>query len=159
MKKRGISSQRKLGIELGLSSNTVNFWMQEKAFPSPPIMVKLARLAEVPREIALADLGMWANFDTEAAPIYARMAEKFAEMSGFAKQATMAGLLSFGLYSGMIEIDDDEPFNQNVETAQIGTDEFILWEIIALLSSLLFTSSLSRLCRALRTPFTFPLPA
>ncbi len=82
--KQGFKSDRQLALALSGVHSLVTSYRRMKAYPSPEMMVKLANYADVPVEIALADLGYWTNFDTEAAPAYKKMAEIVAKAKNYA---------------------------------------------------------------------------
>ncbi len=93
--KQGFKSDRQLGTAIGGAPETISKYRKYKAAPSPEKMVKLAELAEVPEEVALADLGYWTNFDTPAAPVYKKMSEIVAN----AVKYTAASVAGFAMVS------------------------------------------------------------
>ena len=99
--KQGFTSDRQLNHALGATGSLVTRYRSNKMAPSPKMMVKLAELAGVPPEIALADLGYWTNFDSEAADVYHEMASIVAKAKGFAA----ATIIGTGLLTASIAAD------------------------------------------------------
>ena len=77
--KNNIKSDRKLAIELGVSN--VGLWRNpyRPAIPEAQIVLKLAKLAGVPEEIALIDRDIWiAEFKApETIPYYKKILKQF----------------------------------------------------------------------------------
>lgn len=98
LEKQGFKSDRQLSIALCDQPSVVNKYRKMIAAPSPQNMIKLAEFAEVPKEVALADLGYWTNFDTAAAPVYEEMASIVAKAKGY---AAAAAILAFTSLAGL----------------------------------------------------------
>lgn len=75
----GIVSNRKLGLELGISEGAMSHFKTGRAFPSDETMVKLAKLAQVDPDLALLDLGSWKTTG-EAKEAYERLKSRFVSL-------------------------------------------------------------------------------
>lgn len=75
MENGGISSGRKLGLELGLSEASITQFRTGRAFPSDTVMIKLATLAGIDPDVGLLDLNLWRTTG-EAKAGYARLLKK-----------------------------------------------------------------------------------
>lgn len=91
-----LKSDRSLSQALNAGANMVCQYRKLKSYPSPEMMIEIAKLADVPEEVALADLGYWSHFDTKAASVYKKMADTMSEMKGMAAGVGVLALISFG---------------------------------------------------------------
>ena len=102
--KQGVPSNAKLAYLIGITPPSLAGWNRGYTLPAPEKMVKLAELARVPAEVALADLGSWhAEKDGPAAAAYQAMIKAMEKATRFGKTAALWGALAFG----GIHIDGD----------------------------------------------------
>lgn len=75
----GAPSDRTLGVELGLSPNSLTNYRTRRAWPSDQAMIRLAELAGIDPDVALMDLNAWRAKAEDVRDRYtnlARMLEK-----------------------------------------------------------------------------------
>lgn len=97
---KGFKSDSKLALALNLTN--ISIWRTGKSLPSEESMLKLARWAGVPDEIALCDLHVWINEQNHpvVADAYVRMREALSRVSGFAATLMLAAILTFTGFDG-----------------------------------------------------------
>jgi transcriptional regulator with XRE-family HTH domain len=70
-----ITSNRKLGVKLGVSEGAISQFKTGRAIPSDDTMIKLAKLAHVDKDLALMELNTWRT-KGEAKETYQRILDK-----------------------------------------------------------------------------------
>ena len=91
-----LKSDPRLAVALGLKQTAPFFWRHGRAFPSDDNMIKLADLAGVNPEEALADLNVWRAQSSETRELYSRIAAKI--------KSSMAQVLIFGVTSALVAV-------------------------------------------------------
>lgn len=76
----GITSNRKLGADLGISEGAMSHFKTGRALPSDATMIRLADLAKVDPYIALLDLNTWRT-EGDAKKAYADILRKLGQAS------------------------------------------------------------------------------
>lgn len=69
IEKNGLKNQSALARTLDMTTGGLSSLKKQKCHPSPETMIKLAKLCDVPPEVALCDLGRW-NENREVSGFY-----------------------------------------------------------------------------------------
>ena len=102
---QGLNSNNKLAILMRVSSPTVSNWYRGRDLPKPEYMVKIAELAKMDPEIALADLASWhVGPASPAAPFYQRIIEMLETSKS---QKVASSIVALGLSVGLLTYDND----------------------------------------------------
>ncbi len=89
-----IRSNKRLSLELGLKETATHYWRHGRTVPSDDSMIKLAELAGVNPEEALADLNVWRAQSSETRELYSRIAAKV--------KSSLAQVLIVGVTSALL---------------------------------------------------------
>lgn len=88
----GAPSDRTLGVELGLSPNSLTNYRTRRAWPSDQAMIRLAELADIDPDIALMDLNAWRAKADDVRDRYTNLA-RMLEKAGVAVAAAIIAVV------------------------------------------------------------------
>lgn len=91
-----LKSDRRLALALDLGETASYFWRRGRAWPSDESMIRIAELAGVDPEEALADLNVWRAKSLETRELYSRIAAKI--------RSSVVGVLVFGVTSALLGV-------------------------------------------------------
>lgn len=113
--RRGIPSDSKLSVALGLAQPSVFAMRKRRILPSVRTMLKLADLAGIDQDVALLELAQWQATSVganDAVEVYKRIARKAGIAAAVATVAVMTAITPLPASAGR---------SANVDTHNVGT--------------------------------------